>query len=63
MSLTTYASYTVRVGDTLSSIALRFYGNGTEPYWRKIYNANIGVIGPDPDLLRPGDILSIPLPA
>jgi hypothetical protein len=52
--------HTVRPGDTLSAIALQFYGHGTEPFLRKIYNANIAVIGPDPDVITPGQQLNIP---
>jgi LysM repeat protein len=52
--------HTVRPGDTLSAIALQFYGDGAEPLWRKIYNANIAVIGPDPDVITPGQQLNIP---
>jgi nucleoid-associated protein YgaU len=47
-------------GDTLSAMALQFYGDGVEPLWRKIYNANIAVIGPDPDVITPGQQLNIP---
>ena len=54
------AQFTVREGDTLSAIALQFYGDGTEPFWRTIYNANIAVIGPDPDAIRSGQQLRIP---
>jgi nucleoid-associated protein YgaU len=54
------AQYKVKAGDTLSAIALHFYGDGTEPSWRKIYDANKAVIGPDPDLIRPDQILTIP---
>jgi phage tail protein X len=52
--------YTVKQGDTLSSIALQFYGNGEEPLWRIIYNANVGVIGQDPNVLPTGQELIIP---
>jgi LysM repeat protein len=52
--------YTVKPGDTLSSIALQFYGNGAEPLWRRIYNANIAVIGPDPNAITAGQQLNIP---
>lgn len=55
--------YVVREGDTLSGIALHFYGNGTETYWRRIYNANRAVVGNDPNLIRPGECLRIPFPA
>ncbi len=54
--------YVVKHGDTLSEIALQFYGNGTEPYWRRIYNANQAVVGGDPNLIRPGECLRIPFP-
>jgi LysM repeat protein len=52
--------YTVKSGDTLPSIAQQFYGNGADPLWRRIYNSNIGVIGPDPDALTAGQQLNIP---
>ncbi|MFF0201763.1 transglycosylase family protein [Streptomyces sp. NPDC005017] len=41
--------YTVRRGDTLSSVAAR---HGTD--WRTLYAANKAVIGADPDLILPG---------
>ena len=53
-------AYTVKQGDTLSAIAVQFYGDGTEPFWRKIYDANIAVIGPDPNLVVAGQQLNIP---
>jgi LysM repeat protein len=52
--------YTVMPGDTLTAIAFQFYNDGAEPLWRKIYNANIAEIGPDPDVLAPGQQLNIP---
>jgi nucleoid-associated protein YgaU len=55
--------YIVKSGDTLGGIALHFYGNGTQPFWRRIYNANQAVIGPDPDSIQPGQPLVIPFPA
>lgn len=51
-------TYTVRVGDSLWSIAQQFYGDGNQ--WNKIYDANKQVIGPDPNNLRPGIVLTIP---
>ena len=53
-------NYIVQQGDTLSGIALRFYGDGSEASWRKIYNANVQAIGNDPNQLRPGEVLFIP---
>jgi LysM repeat protein len=49
-------TYTVRPGDTLSGIAARF---GIAD-WRTLYQANKDVIGPDPNLIRPGQVLTIP---
>jgi LysM repeat protein len=49
--------YTVRPGDTLSSIALRFYGSRAR--WPVIYQANKSVIK-NPDSIFPGEVLTIP---
>jgi LysM repeat protein len=51
-------TYTVVSGDTLWGIAKRFYGNGSS--YPVIYNANRGVIGGNPDLIYPGQVLTIP---
>lgn len=50
-------TYTVVAGDSLSKIALREYGNANE--WKRIYEANRHIIK-DPDLIYPGQELSIP---
>jgi LysM repeat protein len=52
--------YTVQSGDFLSNIAQRFYGDGGEASWRRIYEANRSIIGPDPTQLRAGMVLVIP---
>ncbi|MBW4506257.1 MAG: LysM peptidoglycan-binding domain-containing protein [Scytonematopsis contorta HA4267-MV1] len=52
--------YTVQAGDSLSNIAERFYGDGSEASWRKIYEANRNVIGSEPTQLSVGMILIIP---
>lgn len=52
--------YTVQSGDFLSNIAERFYRDGSEASWRRIYEANRAVIGPDPTQLRAGMVLVIP---
>ncbi|MBW4598391.1 MAG: LysM peptidoglycan-binding domain-containing protein [Calothrix sp. FI2-JRJ7] len=52
--------YTVQPGDTLSKIAEKFYGDGSEISWRKIYEANRAVIGNDPNQITVGMILVIP---
>lgn len=56
--LPTSTTYTVQAGDSLWSIAERFYGDGNQ--WPRIYNANLKVIGSDPNLIRPGEQLFIP---
>jgi nucleoid-associated protein YgaU len=50
--------YVVQKDDYLMKIAYRFYGDSNQ--WRKIYNANKGVIGPHPDKIFPGQHLTIP---
>lgn len=51
-------SYTVEKGDCLWNIAKKFYGNGSK--YTVIYNANKGTIGSNPNLIYPGQILTIP---
>jgi nucleoid-associated protein YgaU len=48
----------VREGDWLSKLAKRYYGNSD--LWHPIYWANAMVIGKDPDLIKPGQVLIIP---
>jgi Cu2+-exporting ATPase len=50
--------YTVEVGDTLGTIAQKFYGDPTQ--WRKIYEANRSAVGDNPDAIRVGTELRIP---
>ena len=50
-------TYEVLPGDSLSSIAQRFYGSPNE--WRKIFAANQDVL-PNPDRLTPKMVLRIP---
>jgi nucleoid-associated protein YgaU len=50
-------SYTVVSGDSLSKIAKREYGDAQK--WRQIYEANREQIK-DPDLIYPGQVLTIP---
>ena len=52
--------YAVRPGDTLSGIAARFAVRGG---WPALYAANRRVIGPDPDTIRPGTVLTLRRPA
>lgn len=51
-------SYTVVKGDCLYNIAKKFYGNGSK--YTVIYNANKSVIGGNPNLIYPGQVLTIP---
>ncbi|MCI8484708.1 MAG: LysM peptidoglycan-binding domain-containing protein [Lachnospiraceae bacterium] len=51
-------SYTVVKGDCLWNIAKRFYGNGA--LYTIIYDANRAVIGGNPNLIYPGQVLTIP---
>jgi LysM repeat protein len=52
------SKYTVQPGDSLFSIAQQAYGDGNLS--QKIYDANKQVIGNDPNLIRPGEVLFIP---
>ncbi|MEU9033684.1 LysM domain-containing protein [Streptomyces sp. NPDC048352] len=51
-------TYTVKPGDSLSLIARRELGN--EARWRELYAMNRGVVGANPDLIRPGMVLTLP---
>ncbi len=51
-------TYTVKSGDTLYGIAKQVFGNGSR--WKEIYDVNTGVIGKDPNLIKPGQVLRIP---
>ena len=51
------AEYTVKSGDTLWAIAKKTLGDGNR--WREIYQTNANVIGKDPNLIRPGQVLRI----
>jgi hypothetical protein len=54
-----FETHTVVSGDTLSRIADQHLGDANK--WRAIYNANRDVIGPNPNLIFPGQVLKIPL--
>ena len=53
----TATSYTVKSGDCLSSIARKLTGSSD---WHAIYNANKDTIGSNPNLIYPGQVLTIP---
>ena len=50
-------TYTVEDGDTLHTLAARFYGSALE--WERIYQANSDKLS-NPDLIYPGQELVIP---
>lgn len=50
--------YTVVSGDSLSLIAGRFWGDVL--LWPILYDANRRVVGPNPNLIKPGQVLTIP---
>lgn len=61
----TDAHVVVRPGDTLWSIAATDLGPGASDTavaarWRQVYDANRAVLGPDPDLVVPGQHLALP---
>src|SRR5256714_7075818 len=51
------ARYVVQPGDTLVGIAARLAVRGG---WPALYAANRPRIGPDPDVIRPGTVLTVP---
>ena len=53
-------NYEVQSGDSLSKIARHFYGNGNE--WKAIFEANRDQLT-DPDHIKPGQMLKIPVKA
>lgn len=51
-------TYTVKSGDTLWGIAKKMYGDGAQ--YMKIYNASKAVVGSNPNLIKPGQVLTVP---
>jgi LysM repeat protein len=49
-------AYTVKKGDSLSKIAAALGLSG----WRELYELNKSVIGGNPDLIKPGQVLQVP---
>lgn len=62
------AEVEVRRGDSLWAISVRaLLASGRSPtvaavdrHWRRLYELNRAVIGDDPDLIRPGQVLVLP---
>ena len=55
-----HVRYTLAAGDTLSGIAAEFAVRGG---WPALYAANRRAIGPDPNAVNPGTVLTVPGPA
>lgn len=53
-----YGYYVVKPGDSLSKISKDVYDNAS--LYKKIYEANKDTIGANPDLIKPGQKLTIP---
>ncbi len=51
-------TYTVTSGDSLWKIAQQVYGKGSD--YPRLFEANKGVIGSNPNLIYPGQVLTIP---
>ncbi len=51
-------SYVVVTGDTLGKIAAKVYGDSAQ--WKKIYQANRAMIGPNPDKIKVGQEFTLP---
>lgn len=51
-------THTVVSGDCLWNIAKKYYGSGAD--YTKIYEANKEVVGSNPNLIYPGQVLTIP---
>lgn len=50
-------THTVELGDTLSAISLKYYGDANQ--YMKIFDANKPLLK-DPDKIYPGQVLRIP---
>lgn len=54
------AEHEVKSGETLSDLALKYYGSAAKVNWMAIYKANKDKIGDDPKKIKPGQRLKIP---
>ncbi len=54
------AEHTLTAEETLSHLALKYYGSAVKEKWMIIYEANKDVIGDNPNHVRPGMVLKIP---
>ena len=54
------AEHKIKEGDTLSTLALEYYGSATKDYYMLIYTMNKRVIGDNPNKIKLGLLLKIP---
>ena len=56
------ANHTVKEGETLSHLSLKYYGSADRAAWLVIYEANKDVLKGTPDkfVMYPGQVLKIP---
>jgi nucleoid-associated protein YgaU len=54
------AVHELQADETLSHLALKYYGHATPKYWKLIYEANKELIGDNPNKVRPGSLINIP---
>lgn len=54
------AEHNMQADETLSHLALKYYGSAVREKWMVIYEANKAVIGDDPNHVKPGTVLKIP---
>lgn len=56
------AQHKVVAGDTMSGLALKYYGSAVRDKWMHIYEANKELIGDNPAFIKVGQTLNIPEP-
>ncbi len=54
------AQHKVVSGDTMSGLALKYYGSAVKEKWMAIYEANKETIGENPAFIKVGQVLNIP---
>ncbi len=54
------ATHKVVAGDTMSGLALKYYGSAVRDKWMQIYEANKELIGDNPAFIKVGQTLNIP---
>lgn len=54
------AEHTMKPDETLSHLALKYYGSALREKWMVIYEANKEAIGDNPHQVRPGTVIKIP---